>query len=153
MVKATVEMNHINPENVRSVANGRIKTVDLTTDMLADFESFKKKAEALYGTADDPYKSGSETSGVLYGFRLTDVDPASWLPQWVEANGNTEVKPTAGASTTPALRDRMQSLFFVKNESGSEQAKWSSRVLQDWLEGKLPATTVSDGPKPVDVTL
>lgn len=149
MIKAELDLGKFSPEKVWSVANGGIKLVDLTTDMLADFETYKTQAETLYGTADDPYRSGSGSGRtIIYGFRLTDVDPASWLPQWVDPNGGRATAPAKSGPSEETLLDRMQSLLSVKDERGPAQSQWSRRVLEDWLAMRLAAPTVDDAPQP-----
>lgn len=149
MIKMGLDSFEINPDQVWSVANGRIKTIDLTTDTLSDFEAFKQQAEALYGTDQDPYRTADGKSSVVYGYRLTDVDPASWLPQWREPDGGaSQAQATKDESDTNDLSQRMQALFSVNNETGPDQAKWASRVFQDWLNTKAGQT-----PSPIDTTV
>ena len=128
---------------IGSMANGRIKAVDLTRDMLADFETYKKQAEALYGTAEDPYSSSaSKDDGItLIGVRFSDADPSAWRPQWVYPDGTPSSASTSSDSSSADLMQRMQSLFSVNNETGPEQSRWSQRVLEDWFSKQAEATT------------
>lgn len=133
--------------NIGSMANGRIKAFDLTQDMLADFEAYKKQAEALYGTDQDPYKAdpASRNDIVLVGLRLTDADPALWAPQWINDDGNPRAVATRAFTDEPAddtrdLMQRMQSLFAVNDKTGPDESRWSQRVLQDWFARQAETT-------------
>ncbi|MCM5552558.1 hypothetical protein [Pleomorphomonas sp. NRK KF1] len=119
---------------IGSMANGRIKVVDLTHEMLADFEAYKKQAEALYDTADDPYSSNaSSDNGItLVGVRFADADPKAWHPQWAYPDGTPVSSYMNNDPESADLMQRMQSLFAVKDETGPEQSRWSQRVLEDW---------------------
>jgi len=134
--------------SIGSMANGRIKAVDLTHDMLKDFEAYKKQAEALYGTAEDPYASnGSSDKGItLIGVRFSDADPAAWRPQWVYPDGTPASSSTSSDPSSADLMQRMQSLFSVKDETGPEQSRWSQRVLEDWFAKQAEATAGSGAP-------
>lgn len=139
--EAIRKMIEINPNNAWSVANGGIKLVELTKEKLADFENFKKEAEALYGAADDPYANSGTATGarpVIYAFRLNDVDPASWLPQWVKPGDTFQEPPDT------ELRERMESLLTVNGEHGREQLRWSKRVLESWLAKQNAGGTASE---------
>lgn len=128
------------------MANGRIKAVDLTRDMLADFETYKKQAEALYGTAEDPYSSStSKDDGItLIGVRFADGDPSAWRPQWVYPDGTPSSASHQrrffgrGSHAAHAI-----ALFSVNNETGPEQSRWSQRVLEDWFAKHAEATAGS----------
>ena len=117
------------------MSNGRIKVVDLTHEMLADFEAYKKQAEALYDTAEDPYSSNrsSNDTVTLVGVRFADADPKAWHPQWAYPGGTPVSSYMSNDPESADLMQRMQSLFAVKNETGPEQSRWSQRVLDDWL--------------------
>lgn len=141
--------------SIGSMANGRIKAFDLTKDMLADFESYKKQAEALYGTDQDPYKAdpASRDNVVIVGLRLTDADPTQWVPQWINDDGNprtvaTKVfsDETTDEDDTTSLMQRMRSLFAVNDTTGPEQSRWSQRVLQDWFAHQASAIPDDEAP-------
>lgn len=141
---------------IASMANGRIKAIDLTKDMLADFETYKKQAEALYGTDQDPYKAdpAGRNDIVLVGIHLTDADPAEWAPQWINEDGNprpvaTKVfsdETTDDDDDTRTLMQRMQTLFAVNDQRGPEQSRWSQRVLQDWFARHAEAAAGIESP-------
>jgi len=141
LLETALNTKVLDPNKVWSVANGGIKLVDFTKDTLADFEAFKKDAAAHYGAADDPYASSSTDTGsrpVIYAYRLTDVDPASWLPQWVNP-GDTVQEPSESG-----LQERVLSLLTVNGEHGPEQASWSRRVLESWLAKQNAGGTSSE---------
>ncbi len=135
--------------SIGSMANGRIKAVDLTRGMLADFETYKKQAEALYGTPEDPYAAAPSTGDnaiTLIGVRLTDTDPRAWMPQWAYPDGTPASSSTSSDAASADLMQRMQSLFAVNGEKGPEQSRWSQRVLEDWFARQAPATTEGGSP-------
>lgn len=142
MVSSNDGLKATNLKNIASMANGRIKAVDLTREMLADFESYKKQAEALYGTAEDPYSSNaSGNEGVtLIGVRIAGADSMAWQPQWVHPDGTPASESTNSASASADLMQRMQSLFAVKDQTGPEQSRWSQRVLADWFAKQAEVT-------------
>lgn len=130
---------------IGSMANGRIKVVDLTREMLADFEAYKKQAEALYDTAEDPYSSNvsSNDTVTLVGVRFADADPNTWHPQWAYPSGTPVSSYMDNDPASADLMQRMQSLFAVKDETGPEQSRWSQRVLENWLAIQAEATAGS----------
>lgn len=130
---------------IGSMASGRIKVVDLTREMLADFETYKKQAEALYGTAEDPYSSSpsNENAITLVGVRFADADPKAWRPQWAYPDGTPASSSMNGDPASTDLMQRMKSLFAVKDQTGPEQSRWSQRVLEDWFTRQAEATTGS----------
>jgi len=137
----------LDPNKVWSVANGGIKLVDFTKDMLADFEAYKKDAAAHYGSADDPYASSSADTGgqkAIYAFRLTDVDPTSWSPQWVNADGTSRPAPPTSDSGPSDYFKRIRSILSVNDEKGPEQLQWSRRVLESWLAKQNAGGTSSE---------
>lgn len=141
MLDTAFNTKALDPNQVWSVANGGIKLVEFTKDKLADFEAYKKEAAALYGSPNDPYASSSTDTGghpVIYAYSITDVDPASWLPQWVNPGDTVQEPPDT------ELRDRMQSLFAVNGDRGREQVSWSRRVLESWLAKQNAGGTSSE---------
>ncbi|MCM5559926.1 hypothetical protein [Pleomorphomonas sp. JP5] len=145
MIRTAMATVPIDPENVWSVANGRIKLVDLTSDMLADFETYKREAEADQGTANDSAQTGSTTGNkVIYAFRFTDMDPASWLPQWNEPGSNQSGASVPGHSGADAFRERLDTLLSVNDESSQEDIMRSRRVFNQWLAERYRASHTDD---------
>lgn len=54
----------VDPSEVYSVANGRLKPVELTQDLVDDFQAFKDKAIALRGTSEDPFADPASTGAM-----------------------------------------------------------------------------------------
>lgn len=129
----------LDPDNVWSVANGRIKLVDLTVDKLTDFETYKKEAEALHGSAEDPYRNGATADKVIYAYRFTDIDPASWSPQWVSPSDSENGASAYRRLGMASIQERMNALLSRDSQSGSDEAKWSSRVFHAWLKEQFEA--------------
>ncbi len=151
MIRSALATGPIDPENVWSVANGRIKLVDLTNDMLADFETYRREAEAGQDTAKDSGQTGSTAGNkVIYAFRFTDVDPASWLPQWHEPESSQSTDSVAEHSGADAFRERMDTLLSVNDKSSQEDIMRAHRVFNQWLAETYRASHPNDAPEPKD---
>lgn len=142
MITSTaLKIDPLDKDNVWSVANGRIKLVDLTTDMLTDFETYKKEAEALHGSAEDPYRNGATADKVIYAYRFTDIDPASWSPQWVSPGDSEDGTSAYSRLSMATVQERMNALLSRDGQSGPDEAKWSGRVFHAWLKEQFEASS------------
>lgn len=149
MIRSALATESIDPENVCSVANGRIKLVELTSDMLADFETYRREAEAGQDTTKDSAQTGSTTGNkVIYAFRFTDVNPASWLPQWHEPESSQNTDSVAQHSGADAFRERMDTLLSVNDKSSQEDIMRAHRVFNQWLAETYRATHPTDVSEP-----
>jgi len=113
----------------------RLALVNITPDMLAEFEAYKQQAEQVVAVDGKDANTGeADAPPVGYSMILPGFDSGDWMTSTDEAGWTTH---TLSASSQLMTRNAL----LKHAGENAEQAARSERILQSWLRNILGQST------------
>lgn len=143
MVKIGSNASHATSDNVRSTLKGHAKAGGSDADLGTVFANFRKQAEAIYDTANDPTPKGTNTKDT-HAKRFAPASPL-WLSEEAEAVDDVEAAAANSPAAKSAAGKAADMSLYAKNDDVATMIDIPSHALPLLTGGWIDLSKVTNG--------